>query len=471
MGSKQNNLTIVFVKKVLVTIIFDLVKLNRLLFLANSIMSLYDDLVSPEEIRDSRKQSARINPTSINFLQNYLATKKHVKVRLYLDSLFNRLPLIDFLFYLRFFVQQPQQLKPRVLSTATSSVRRVQVQTNPLQSSGSLVSDSSKTVGSLLGGDWNPSLEYDPFWPNDYEKITKEKKLLAESQTKQNQAKVSGRSSPVVSTTLIGRSLVDAYSDDDDDHESSNTDRPINKGTAIAPPASLTECDNEPQLTGTWAAIAPPSSVLQSTEPVSGSTLNMNVSSVAAKIMARMGYQEGKGLGKQEQGISTALQVEKTSKNGGVIVNSANNDDFSAMPPPPVVEQATVGSETEKSVTEMLKNPTRVIVLRNMVGRGQVDAELEPEVREECSKFGEVLNCAVFEVSESIVNGKRMPQLFRPANVNLPDEESVRIYIEFRRVESASKALVDLNGRYFAGRVVQGSFFDPERFKKLDLND
>lgn len=35
---------------------------------------------------------------------------------------------------------------------------------------------------------------------------------------------------------------------------------------------------------------------------------------------------------------------------------------------------------------------------QNMVGPGEVDDDLQPEVTEECTKFGKVINCLVFEV-------------------------------------------------------------------------
>ena len=37
--------------------------------------------------------------------------------------------------------------------------------------------------------------------------------------------------------------------------------------------------------------------------------------------MSKYGYREGQGLGKSEQGMSTALFVEKTSKRGGKIIH------------------------------------------------------------------------------------------------------------------------------------------------------
>lgn len=55
--------------------------------------------------------------------------------------------------------------------------------------------------------------------------------------------------------------------------------------------------------------------------------------------------QEGQGLGKKEQGMSVALQVEKTSKRGGRIIHEK---DGSVMPPPGFAMPAPPGPGTNK---------------------------------------------------------------------------------------------------------------------------
>lgn len=97
---------------------------------------------------------------------------------------------------------------------------------------------------------------------------------------------------------------------------------------------------------------------------------------------------------------------------------------------------------------------TFYFMFQNMVGPGDVDEELEPEVKDECNtKYGDVIKVVIFELP------------------NAPADEAVRIFVEFKRIESAIKAVVDLNGRFFGGRQVKAGFYDVEKFGTLQLNE
>lgn len=114
-----------------------------------------------------------------------------------------------------------------------------------------------------------------------------------------------------------------------------------------------------------------------------------------------------------------------------------------------------------------------------MVGPGDVDEELEPEVKDECNtKYGEVINVLIHE------------------SFGTTPEEAVKIFVEFKRIESAIKgelisglfpgfsplnrffciflgeilAVVDLNGRFFGGRQVRAGFYNYDKFKNFQLN-
>ncbi|KAJ1258119.1 hypothetical protein BS78_10G049600 [Paspalum vaginatum] len=156
----------------------------------------------------------------------------------------------------------------------------------------------------------------------------------------------------------------------------------------------------------------------------------------AQRMMAKMGWKEGQGLGKQEQGITAPLVAKKTDRRGGVIV-----DESSSRP-----------EKKQKSVS-FDGPPTRVLLLRNMVGPGEVDDELEDEVASECAKYGTVSRVLIFEITQA----------------DFPADEAVRIFIQFERAEEATKAMIDLQGRFFGGRVVQATFFDEEKFGRNEL--
>lgn len=89
-----------------------------------------------------------------------------------------------------------------------------------------------------------------------------------------------------------------------------------------------------------------------------------------------------------------------------------------------------------------------------MVGAGDVDGELEGEVKDECNtKYGDVVSVVIVELR------------------NTTPDEAVRIFVEFKRIESAIKAVVDLNGRFFGGRQVKAGFYSFEKFHSNKLTD
>ncbi|OXU31351.1 hypothetical protein TSAR_002092 [Trichomalopsis sarcophagae] len=294
--------------------------------------------------------------------------------------------------------------------------------------------------------DWNVINEYDPTWPNEYEKVVKELRDLRDREHDQESEQRSNKRSRRENTHFEDNQLSSIAAMSNERDEERTTFRSNPAGATIAPPPSLQET---PEVVPTPAPAPPP--------PPPRPSLNQGyaTSSVAAKIMAKYGFKEGQGLGKKEQGMSVALQVEKTSKRGGRIVSEKEQ----LMPPPQLMNMSPPSNsqqfnQDEPSITEIMKSPSKVVLLRNMVGPGEVDDDLEPEVKDECNtKYGDVIRVVIHEV------------------IDAQPEEAVRIFVEFKRIESAIKAVVDLNGRFFGGRQVKAGFYSVEKLNNFQLLD
>ena len=102
----------------------------------------------------------------------------------------------------------------------------------------------------------------------------------------------------------------------------------------------------------------------------------------ATKMMKKMGWKEGVGLGKDGQGITAPLMAKKTDKNVAVIEQA---------PTKPVAPKPTPG-------TNFNRQPTRVVMLTNMVGKGEIDEDLADETKDEAGKYGEIKSVKCVEV-------------------------------------------------------------------------
>lgn len=190
---------------------------------------------------------------------------------------------------------------------------------------------------------------------------------------------------------------------------------------------------------------APPSSFTHAQSGPAGVKLDLKVSSGEEAYLRRQQMSQAMMAGRAGGGAGGG--------GGGGGENESNKrariDSTQPLPSSAVLSTATSTAP-----------PSRVLLLLNMVGRGEADLELEGETAEECSKFGRVTKCSIFEV----------PDMRRADGSQLtPDSEAVRIFVAFDEVESSVRAQRELNGRFFAGRRVQAMFFDENRFVRGQL--
>lgn len=164
----------------------------------------------------------------------------------------------------------------------------------------------------------------------------------------------------------------------------------------------------------------------------------------AQKMLEKMGWKHGEGLGREKQGILAPLVARKTDKHSGVIVQGNT-------PVPPGTPAATPAAVLPSPSSLPATDVSRIVLLTNLVGKGEVDSDLESETAEEAAKFGNLLAVKIVEVS------------------TLPDEEGVRIFCEYESSTAAVKAVQSFHGRLFGGRSVKAQFFSEKLYAENNL--
>lgn len=339
----------------------------------------------------------------------------------------------------------PRPVQPREVSDSSSEqpslvAKTVVVSKIPAEPAGPTELWEDDLAGTIQN-------EYDPMVPNNYEMIMKQKKAEERSRDSDRRRRSEHRSEHRSDRRSTRRRSRGSSSGSDSEGEERSRRRARRKDTAaIPPPSSLSSGSTKPQEKAESEEKDVVHSALEELSKKkaekTGPFARPKIAAVASNIMSKYGWKEGQGLGRQSQGMSTALAVEKTSKRGGKIINVAAERE----------QQLAEEKKRAHSLTDVMRKPTKVVLLKNMVGPGEVDEDLQPETTEECSKYGEVANCLVYEIPHGV-----------------DEKEAVRIFVQFTRLESAIKAVVDLNGRFFGGRTVCATFFSEERFGNFDL--
>ena len=348
--------------------------------------------------------------------------------------------------------------------------------------------------------------EYDPFQPNDYEAVLRdrealrqEEERLAELRRRFDDHRTSGeqRAQPLGYSGERERGSPTAEPPLDRERSVGGEQQPeIGRGRGgrmdILPAWMKKQQQQQPQPEGGDAASSSsvgPSS-LRASASASSESLGVAPQSAAAadggggfscsshgpesgigaKMMAKMGYTSGKGLGRDESGITAPLLHMKTGVRSGVIrVGDAADAAAAAATMSPSggagdaqsshrgraggVLLSTVGGDEQTESASVAPSISRVLLLRNMIGRGEVDDDLEAEVKEELSKYGDVRAVFVFECP----------------GADVPEEEAVRIFVQFSTVDAAQRARSDLHGRFFGGRSVMADFFDELKFARFEF--
>lgn len=329
-------------------------------------------------------------------------------------------------------------LKNQQSQTKSRSPMLLQTKTPSTNASSSLPDNGTKSPTfqpALVGVTSTVIEEYDPARPNDYEDYRREKKRRAQEAEMKRELERRRREEEEREREREQKEREDAEREEKD-YQARSSSLNISGEEAWKRRATMSAGSG---------GVAPRSP----SPPTSGEGFSIGKSgsaglgvgaggqmTAAQRMMAKMGWKQGQGLGRQEQGITTPLMAKKTDRRAGVIVNAAESK-----------------SEKKPKSVNLNGPPTRVLLLRNMVGPGEVDDELEDEVASECQKYGTVTRVLIFEITEP----------------NFPTDEAVRIFVQFERSEWTTKALIDLDGRFFGGRTVRASFYDEEKFGKNEL--
>lgn len=188
----------------------------------------------------------------------------------------------------------------------------------------------------------------------------------------------------------------------------------------------------------------------------------------AIRMMEKMGWKKGKGLGKSSQGITTPLMLQKVNRRGGVIVqtdgifNEVEDDIRKEKINKKDHPTTTITNETEENQQKRNNGETsalnddnkkhntitsRYILLSNAIRSTEMNTSLKEEIEAEAAQFGNLLNI-------HFISDKFAPE----------DSSLINIVCEYESKDQADKAVKKLNQIILKGRKMNASIITDAEF-------
>jgi len=179
---------------------------------------------------------------------------------------------------------------------------------------------------------------------------------------------------------------------------------------------------------------------------------------IGRKLLEKMGWQKGQGLGAQGTGIINPLQVklEKRKK-----LPDSQGGGFSG---PAGMGKIIGGKKGGKQEESKFGAESVVIALYNMLDGLNIDeeiGELTQEIGEKCNKFGNVERVFIhrYTGTDSIPVFIKFVEQVSALNVSLVNTTA-------EQVTNIKQAVNNLNNEEFRGNTIKAKYFDVEKFEK-----